>query len=303
MAKRAGPAAGYDAGEQKTLEYLTQLFEAANFQIQAELDLGGRAYPDMVVGREDLGRYRHYGIELALVKDSNTLKQKLNRLNQYVATAKRRHVFEEFWFVSNLSVPKGVQLRKNHPQVRAFTIKEIELMLAKLSPKAATKPKTGKAKTKVGKAVEANEREIRLAISGLILQIDAKIEALRDQRPNSPEAIAEQEANVSEYERMRAELERIQTIVEAFTKGQEKEAKVVKSVKAFAAGVQAWWDKKHAEIVTKTFDMGLFATSVGICSMAGAGGKMSVLVSAALVGGKPVAQALKGLIPKKWTGE
>jgi hypothetical protein len=40
-----------------------------------------------------------------------------------------------------------------------------------------------------------------------------------------------------------------------------------------------------------------------ICSMAGADGKMAVAVSAVLVGGKPVAQALKGLIPKRFTAD
>jgi hypothetical protein len=164
------------------------------------------------------------------------------------------------------------------------------------------KPK-GKAQTKIGKAVEANEKEIRLTIAGLILQIDSKIETLKDHRPNSPEAIAEQNASISEYERMRAELERVQVMVDAFKKGEEKEAKVVKSVKTFAEGVQGWWTRKHDEILTKTFDMGLFTTAVGICSMAGAGGKFGVAVSAVLVGGKPVAQALKGLLPKKWLGE
>jgi len=126
---------------------------------------------------------------------------------------------------------------------------------------------------------------------------------LRDQRPNSPEAIVEQEAQISDYERMRAELERIRSMVDAFTTGNEKEAKLTKSVKIFSEGVQNWWNKKHVDILTRTFDMGLFTTAVGICSIAGAGGKMSVLVSAALVGGKPVAQALKGLLPKKWTGD
>jgi hypothetical protein len=96
-------------------------------------------------------------------------------------------------------------------------------------------------------------------------------------------AIAEQNAHISEYERMRAELVHIQAMVEAFKEGEEKETNVVKSVTTFAQGIKSWWDKKHAEIVTKTFDMGLFASGVGICSMAGAGGKMSVVVSAVLV--------------------
>ena len=48
--------------------------------------------------------------------------------------------------------------------------------------------------------MEANEKEINLAVAGLILQIDAKIEALRGERPNSDEAIAERNAHINEYE-------------------------------------------------------------------------------------------------------
>jgi hypothetical protein len=48
---------------------------------------------------------------------------------------------------------------------------------------------------------------------------------------------------------------------------------------------------------------GLFTSAVGICSMVGAGGKMAVAVSPVFVGGKPVAQALKGLIPKRFTAD
>jgi hypothetical protein len=41
--------------------------------------------------------------------------------------------------------------------------------------------------------------------------------------------------------------------------------------------------------------MGLFGTAVGICSIAGSGGKIAVAVSAALVGGKQLGTALTGL--------
>jgi hypothetical protein len=88
-------------------------------------------------------------------------------------------------------------------------------------------------------------------------------------------------------------------MVAAFMKGTEKEAKVVRSIRTFADGVELWWNKRHDAILTKTFDMGLFTTAVSICSMAGAAGNMAVAVSAVLIGGKPVAQALKGLIAKR----
>jgi len=67
---------------------------------------------------------------------------------------------------------------------------------------------------------------------------------LRDQRPNSPEAIVEQEAQISDYERMRAELERIRSMVDAFTTGNEKKPSSPSRSKIFSEGVQNWWNKE-----------------------------------------------------------
>jgi hypothetical protein len=98
------------------------------------------------------------------------------------------------------------------------------------------------ARTKIGKALKANEREIDLAIAGLLLQIEEKLADLRNERPNSEEAIAGRNKRVADYERMRAELENIRQMVALFKKGEVKEAKVVQSVNTFADGVKDWWD-------------------------------------------------------------
>jgi hypothetical protein len=103
---------------------------------------------------------------------------------------------------------------------------------------------------------------------------------------------------VSDYERMHADLANIRQMVALFKTRQAKEMGVVQSVKTFADGVKTWWRKRHETICARTFDLGLFASSVAICSMAGAGGKLAVSLSAALVGGKPVRDALKGLSRK-----
>jgi hypothetical protein len=256
---------------------------------------------DLLVSRSDLGRERRFTIEIVLEINNAKIQEHFARFRNYVRQAKQPFAdFDEYWLVGYKYAKEA--MRKRPENDRHFRVLDLEELRKLFTPPRSTKPK-GKAQTKIGKAVEANEKEIKLAVAGLILQIDAKIETLKDHRPNSSEAIAEQNAHISEYERMRAELVHIQAMVEAFKEGEEKETNVVKSVTTFARGIQSWWDKKHAEIVTKTFDMGLFASGVGICSMAGAGGKMSVVVSAVLVGGKPVATALKGLIPKRFSGD
>jgi hypothetical protein len=102
--------------------------------------------------------------------------------------------FDEFWLGGYEYVNEP--MRRNPGNDRHFRILDLKELLELFAPpwRGGT---TSKAKTKIGKAVEANEKEILLAVVGLILQIDAKIEALRGQRPNSDEAIAERDAHIS----------------------------------------------------------------------------------------------------------
>jgi hypothetical protein len=286
--------------EFELVRQITEVLRAGNVRVLEE-GKSRRMMGDLLISRTELGQERRYSIEIVLEISNEKIREHFGRFMNYVRQSKRPFQdFDEYWLVGYQYADES--MRKRPENDRHFRVLDLEELRKLFALPRSSKPK-GKAQTKIGKAIETNEKEIKLAVAGLILQIDAKIETLKDHRPNSPEAIAEQNAHISEYERMRAELEHIQAMMEAFKKGEEKEAKVVKSVTTFAKGIQSWWDKKHAEIVTKTFDMGLFATGVGICSMAHSGGKMSVVVSAVLVGGKPVATALKGLIPKRFTGD
>jgi hypothetical protein len=273
-------------------EVLRLLYERG-YDVTLEAQVGYSHRADLLAQRREAGRMQVIAIDVVTKLTFANIHEVVDRIEVALQEAKPK--LDAYWIVVSAEFSNIISARGLDRRIR---IVEIEDLREELGRRPKSKAIT--ARTKIGRSVGANQKEILLAVAGLILQIDANIESLRDQRPNSPEAIAEQNAHISEYERMRAELERLQVMVEAFKKGQEKEAKVVESVNTFSKGVQAWWDSKHAEIVTRTFDMGLFAAAVGICSMAGAGGKMAVAVSAALVGGKPVAQALKGLLPKRF---
>jgi hypothetical protein len=256
-----------------------RLLTERGYDVTLEAPIGFSHRADLLAQRREPGRIRVIAVDVVAQLTFANIHEVVDRIEVALQEAKPK--LDAYWIVvssefSNIISAKGLDRR-----IRIVEIEDLREELGRWPRSMATT-----ARTKIGKSVEVNQKEILLAVVGLILQIDAKIESLRDQLPNSSEAIAQQTAHISEYERMRAELERIQVMVEAFKKGQEKETKVVGSVNTFSKGVQAWWDKKHAEIVTKTFDMGLFATAVGICSMAGAGGKLAVAVSAALVGGK-----------------
>lgn len=278
----------------------SQARTAAGWKVLQQRESRRRFAGDILASRTELGRERRYAIECVLEINGPKAHDYFSRFPNWVRQTKEPFAdFDEFWLVGYEYATEPMRKNPgNDRHFRTLDLNELRTLLA--PPGRGTK---SKARAKIGKAVEANEKEINLAVAGLILQIDAKIQALRGERPNSDEAIAERDAHITEYERMRSQLEHVRTMVAAFKKGTEKEANVVRSLTTFADGVRSWWNKSHDTILTKTFDMGLFTTAVGICSMAGAGGKMAVAVSAVLVGGKPVAQALKGLIPKRFMAD
>jgi hypothetical protein len=150
----------------------------------------------------------------------------------------------------------------------------------------------------VGRAVVANEQQISVTAAALHVLISERIASLQAERPNSDEAQARRDEMIEDYEKLKRNVDALAAAAAAFKKGEKTEVEAVKTTKTFAEGVQNWWAKGHMKIIDKSMDMGLFGCAVGICSMAGAGGKMSAIVSAALVGGKPLAGALKDAAKK-----
>ena len=258
-------------------------------------------FGDVLATYDDFGRERRYLIEINAALKPEDADRAFNYWLNNAIHPRSPTEPDELWFVTE---DRDFNRRhfSGHPSfqraLRLLDLKTLTEILAGATRSRSSPAKKNKAKTQVGRAIQAHEQQIQLAIAGLLLQIDHKLEILQAARPNSVKSIAERDAQISEYEKMRAELDRIRALVAAFTRGEVNETAVVRTVDAFAGGVRSWWNKGHDSICSKAFDMGLFASCVGICSMAGAGGKMAITVSAALVGGKSVAGALKGLAKK-----
>jgi len=274
--------------EQQMVWRLSDMLRAANFNIQHQLDLGRSAKPDLVAEREDLGRYRRYAIDVVIVSDAERLVSALDTLQEF-AERQKDTAFDEYWLVSNLSYPHlggRKKRRQRYENVRAFAFKELERMLARQNPKKRPPAKKGTAKTAIGRATQANDKEINLAISGLILQVDEKLEKLHGERPNSDDAKAKVAAEVSDLERMKAELERIRELVAAFTKGRAPEKEVVKSVKTFRDDLQGWWNKNHDNLLTTTAKSALFVSAAGVLALMNASTPAALAVAGAIIGGK-----------------
>jgi hypothetical protein len=167
----------------------------------------------------------------------------------------------------------------------------------------ADKPTTTSRKsppqTQIGRAVLKNKAQIVFSIEPLLVLIDQKIAALREERPNSDEAHAKRDEAIAQYEDLKSRLEGLRAAASNYNGGKAEEKSVVSQVKSFADGVSAWWTKHHTHICEKAYDAALFSGCVGVCWLAGSGGALAVAVSAALVGGKPIVDALKAL-PKRF---
>jgi hypothetical protein len=150
-------------------------------------------------------------------------------------------------------------------------------------------------RTKIGRFVVANQDQIVLSTTAILLLIDEKLAFVRERRPNSDDAKAALRQEIARFELLRQQVDEFRIATRMFARREAREAAIVQSTKTFMEGIQSWWTKSHQQICDRSLDMALFLSSVGVCSLAGAGGPLSVVVSGALVGGKPVVDAIKSI--------
>jgi hypothetical protein len=142
--------------------------------------------PDFIAYRRAAGRQQRIAVEV---------KAQLNFKNIRKVVAQAKRVLEndvsldQYWIIASTEYSNIVEAKGLDKRIRIWRIDEL---------RDVNGPKKGAARTRTGKAVQANEKEIQLAISGLMLQIEAKLEALRDERPNSPEAVAQYNAQLTD---------------------------------------------------------------------------------------------------------
>jgi hypothetical protein len=152
----------------------------------------------------------------------------------------------------------------------------------------APRKRRQRARTTIGRALLRNSTEIDIFAASFIGLIDERIAALREQRLNSSES-------VEDYERLR---QRVQDFIDSkagFVAARTSDAAVKRAAKVFARTLSDWW-AKHGDTASS---MIVFGFGVGICKLAGAGGDITVAVSGALAGGKPVADMLAALLNRK----
>jgi hypothetical protein len=130
-----------------------------------------------------------------------------------------------------------------------------------------------------------------LAIAGLILQIDDRLEKLGSERPNSDDAKAKVAEEISDYQRMKAELELIRELVATFQKGKAPEKDVVKATKTFKQGVEEWWTNKSSDILTSTAKGAVLVSSIGLLALMKADSVAAITAVAAVINGGAIQKA------------
>jgi hypothetical protein len=174
-----------------------------------------------------------------------------------------------------------------HISTRARVSVEASVKTAKARPRA---------RTKVGRSVLKNAAEIELIGASFIALIDSRIEELQQKRPNSDEAKAAVGIEIAGCEDLKRRVQAFLGAAAQFSTEKAEEKVVVNATTSVAEGIGTWWSKKHVQICDQTFQLGLFGVGVAICSLAGAGGVLSVAIPGVISGGKPVADVIKAYL-------
>ncbi|MGY2809579.1 hypothetical protein [Bradyrhizobium sp. USDA 4506] len=271
---------------------VTAIFTEAGWEVLQLPAKGRTAFSaDLIVSRIDLGQERRYGIECTPTIDKGKIEEHRRRFRKWVREVTYpRQMFDDYWLVG-YEYADAVNRRNpdNDRHFRTFDLRELRALVATPRKKAI------KSRTKIGKAVEANTKAIQVAIAALMLQIEGKLVVLRDDRPNSLEAVATRDAQIAEYDAMRVELENIRIAVIEYVKGKGKETEVVKSVVTFKQGLQSWWSKRHDNICDNASAGGLFLGSAGLLHLMNADSTIALAIAGTIIGGEAVVKALKAL--------
>jgi hypothetical protein len=194
------------------LDGAIRLFQRAGFEVDIEDSY--RSFPaDLKVTHREVHHERRYLVE---VKMELTAEHSDRLLAKYEHLIRSQHQFHsqgyrELWVIT----ADEPSFKPEGPAPWGAGIKIMDLgELAKtlepytpappLPPTAREISADDKVKTSIGKAILTNDRDIQLAIAVLESLIDEKLDILNLQLPNSVEGIAEQKAELLEYNRLKA---------------------------------------------------------------------------------------------------
>ena len=151
------------------------------------------------------------------------------------------------------------------------------------------------ARTAVGQAINRNHDTVVLNATALAVMLDERIEALRAALPNSESARQARDVELADLEEVRGRLAVLRTSVVRYRGRKVSEAALNDAAVSFWATVKKWYAKHHDKLLTQASDVSIFLISTGLASAIGVQPTIAASISAVLVGGKPIASALKSI--------
>jgi hypothetical protein len=179
--------------------------------------------------------------------------------------------------------------------VRLLRWVELDRLLPIVKPPQVAK----RGVTRVGRSVAANKKEITLLVASLGQLLDDKIAALREDRRNDPESIAAHAKTLSDYEELRERISQLEVAVAAFKATPRKSEEMAKKASAFRLGFDKWIKGGKNPAFSTAYGVGLLLLGTGLCSLMGVPSAEAAAINGVIVGGAPVAKALKGLVKVK----
>jgi hypothetical protein len=192
-------------------------FAAAGFRFVSGSSLPPGA--EFVMQRTGLGRDLNIAVDLMAHANARAMYDHARRAKSILNGAPPSLPLDEYWIIYTQGDYNLIGYK--FPQDRRIRILSLEELPKTLALPRGRKPRPI-ARTKIGKALAANEKQIVLAIEALRLQIEDKIARLRDERPNDPDAVKRVNSSIAEFAEMQAELERIRVAVQQFTKSKRR---------------------------------------------------------------------------------
>jgi hypothetical protein len=145
--------------------------------------------------------------------------------------------------------------------------------------------------------LRSNATAIITITRSLAIQIDAKLESLNRDKPNSDDSRAAKYAAIAEYQELRTRVTELEKAVAKLKQRSPKTAPAIKAATEFGETVGKWWTKSGPKVLDKGADMSIVMTCASILALMGVDVAFATAVSAYVVSGR----APKGLF-KSVTG-
>jgi hypothetical protein len=172
-------------------------------------------------------------------------------------------------------------------------------------PRNISRSSTQTPTTLIGKALHQRREEVLIALAAVTVLIDEKLAQLNYNPPNSDEARTQWDEAINELKELKIIVDQLRHDVHAYITGSKTEKDTVRTAKAFRTGIEEYWSKNSMKLIDRGLNavqsgvsIGLFLAGVGACTAMGQGSAVTTAICGAIVGGKPVVEALRAIAQK-----